>query len=780
MSAEVRSADALGAERDELPGRQAQSPQTSTPRADDWPLGLLRALDHDSRRHRYAVGRFPPGELVGELGSCHSRPAPGSVPLWLIEEGRYLVTDEYRPVLRRPGLRKAARWVMAPATWSGLEPVPARIRSVLARAAEARRRIREQPLPVLGPVGRPSGYLDPVGDEDSVPLYAGVHPITDDQLLSPDQWELVHLGYVDIALLGFLTPVAPVTGRISSKRPPLPWASRYGNSAGSRLDSSAGERAGAVLLPNSHEAPVVPPFLIHGWAVAPAGVSTVEVAVDDRRIGRARLGMDHVELAERNPMPDAPVSRFEFKLLPSHLPRQAGPVRVGFTVTDMDGAQLELPEVVIQAAQPQDAIAASESRASVLHQRSQWSPTERDGRGDEAVNVLVFTHDLGYGGAQLYLLELLERLMQLQQLTVTVVTPSDGPLRARLESRGIRVHVTSGYPVSTVDLYEGKIAELLAWAAPQDFDIAFVNTMMAFTGIDVAERLGIPSVFSIHESYELDDLWITYFPDGVDPYVRERGRWTLSRASALVFEAEATRRQYVDYGEARRFLTLPYGIEITEIDRFRSTFDRAAARRAIGATDTTEVLVCLGTVEPRKAQAVLAKAFSHVADSHGDAMLLLVGKRQIARDPYADSIDEYARRVGLTGRIRSLPMDPEPYRWHGVADVLVCASDVESLPRVVLEGMAFETPVLATDVFGVRELIEDGETGYLCEARDVASLAAGLGRVLSARPDERSRVASAGSERVRSRHDPAVYADKVSRLMTGLVREPRVSPLNIG
>jgi glycosyltransferase involved in cell wall biosynthesis len=773
MSAEVRLAGAPDLERDERSRKHALAPATSAaPAADDWPLGLVRALDLDSGRHHYAVGRLTPGELVGELGSCHSRPGPGSVPLWLIDEGRYAVTDGYRPALRRPGLRRAARWVVAPISWSGLEPVPSRVRSVVVRAAEAHRRVGRQPLPALGPVGRPSGYLDPIGDGDSVPLYAGLHPIVGDQLLTADQWELVHLGYVDIALLGFLVAVAPVTGRVSSRRPLLPWASRYGSTNRSVPDSSADDRAGAMLLPISQERPVGLPFLMQGWAVAPAGVSKVEVAVDDRSVGRARPGLDHLELGERNPMSDAPVSRFEFKLLPSHLSSPAGPVRIGFTVGDMNGARLELPEVVIDVAQPEPGLVASEARASELQQRMQWASTEPDGRGDGAVNVLVFTHDLGYGGAQLYLIELLGRLMQLQRLTATVVAPSDGPLRERLESLGVRVHVTAGYPVSTVDLYEGKVAELLAWAAPQEFDIAFVNTMMAFTGIDVAERLGIPSVFSIHESYELDDLWVTYFPEGVDPYVRERGRWTLSRASALVFEAEATRRQYVGYGETRRFLTLPYGIEIAEIDRFRADFDRAEARQAIGATDATDVVLCLGTVEPRKAQALLAKAFSHVADAHRQAMLLLVGKRPIAHDPYADSIVEYAGRVGLTGRIRTLPMDPEPYRWHGVADALVCASDLESLPRVVLEGMAFETPVLTTDVFGLRELIEDGKNGYLCEARDVASLADGLGRMLSAEPAERSGVASAGSARVRSRHDPAVYADQVSRLMTGLVSEP--------
>ena len=145
--------------------------------------------------------------------------------------------------------------------------------------------------------------------------------------------------------------------------------------------------------------------------------------------------------------------------------------------------------------------------------------------------------------------------------------------------------------------------------------------------------------------------------------------------------------------------------------------------RAIGATETTDVLLCLGTVEPRKAQAVLAKAFSHVADAHREAMLLLVGRSALARDPYADAIDEYARRVGLGDASGAFRWTRSRTSGTAVADVLVCASDLESLPRVVLEGMAFETPVLATDVFGLRELIEDGKTGYLCEARDVASLA---------------------------------------------------------
>jgi glycosyltransferase involved in cell wall biosynthesis len=114
-----------------------------------------------------------------------------------------------------------------------------------------------------------------------------------------------------------------------------------------------------------------------------------------------------------------------------------------------------------------------------------------------------------------------------------------------------------------------------------------------------------------------------------------------------------------------------------------------------------------------------------------------------------------------------------------VADLLVCASDVESLPRVILEAMAFGTPVLSTRVYGVPELIEDGRTGYLCGMRDLAELAAALDRALSATPGERSAIAGAAAEHVRTRHDPAVYASQVERLLRGVVADPAALPAEL-
>jgi glycosyltransferase involved in cell wall biosynthesis len=128
-------------------------------------------------------------------------------------------------------------------------------------------------------------------------------------------------------------------------------------------------------------------------------------------------------------------------------------------------------------------------------------------------------------------------------------------------------------------------------------------------------------------------------------------------------------------------------------------------------------------------------------------------------------LHEWAGSLRAADRIKLVPVTPDVGAWYGLSDLLVCASDIESLPRTVLEAMAWELPVLATDVFGLPELIDDGETGWLCPSRDVEALAAGLDRVLSVEPDRRSSIGRNGRKRVENRHDMDSYCRDIVRLL---------------
>ena len=106
---------------------------------------------------------------------------------------------------------------------------------------------------------------------------------------------------------------------------------------------------------------------------------------------------------------------------------------------------------------------------------------------------------------------------------------------------------------------------------------------------------------------------------------------------------------------------------------------------------------------------------------------------------------------------------------------MVVASDNESLPRVIIEAMAFGLPVLGTRVFGIPELIEDGVNGLLCEPQDLDALEEGLRRLLSLTEDEAARLGEAAEGTVRPERDAARYAETIRRTFDRLQAGSEVS-----
>jgi hypothetical protein len=197
-------------------------------------LGLVRAVDHERRRHSYGAGFVPDGDPAGELGALHDLPERDSIPVWITEEHK-LIAGERAPEAGRASLRDSARWALAPATWEGVATPAARARATARRTLSSLRH-------VAAPHGRPSPNGSPPAGwiyaterpvtllhRQLLPLYSSTHPVTRDQFLSTKPYEGGDLGYVDTELLGWLLPEAPVTGRLGTERRDIAWASRFGH-----------------------------------------------------------------------------------------------------------------------------------------------------------------------------------------------------------------------------------------------------------------------------------------------------------------------------------------------------------------------------------------------------------------------------------------------------------------------------------------------------------------------------------------------------------------------
>jgi D-inositol-3-phosphate glycosyltransferase len=500
-------------------------------------------------------------------------------------------------------------------------------------------------------------------------------------------------------------------------------------------------------------------------------ISSLDVVVNGRHAGRARLGLARPELHGSDLPARAPVSGFEHVLDLDDLPESESVVRIQLVARASGGVPVVVASRVCRrrsGAGPGEVLPVAATRSPRA-----TDPAQVAGEFD----LLVFTHSLDYGGGQLWLSELLGRAGAGRAFSCTVVSPVDGPLRSEFERVGIRVRVTQPFPVDSLASYEGRVAELMAYVSSGGHTVALVNTLSLAIGADVTRRLGIPTVWAVHESFTASTFWSHALAGRTLPSgIRARFEEALRDTSCLVFEAEATRRLYVGRAGPGRAVVVPYGIDTAAVGKFVAGTDRAAMRDALGIVGDRRVALVMGTTEPRKAQTRLAEAFALVAGDHADWDLVFVGD---TGTPYADALRRFVTDAGLDGRVRIVPVVPDTYPWYRIADILVSASDVESLPRSALEAMCFGVPVLATSVFGLPELLTDEVTGFLIEPGDLDALVAGLHRVLGMDPTRIRQVGDSACQLILDHYDSQGYATDIIGLLEEMRRDPAIAPAEI-
>jgi glycosyltransferase involved in cell wall biosynthesis len=150
--------------------------------------------------------------------------------------------------------------------------------------------------------------------------------------------------------------------------------------------------------------------------------------------------------------------------------------------------------------------------------------------------------------------------------------------------------------------------------------------------------------------------------------------------------------------------------------------DRAALRKELGIPAEGPLVLAVGRLAPVKNHALAIRALADVPE----AVLAVVGD-----GPLLDELRARAAREGVAGRVVFTGVRPDARALIGAADAVVLPSHAEGLPLVALEALAAGTPLVATDVRGVRELVADG--AELVPPNDAAALAEALRRVLADR-----------------------------------------------
>ena len=137
----------------------------------------------------------------------------------------------------------------------------------------------------------------------------------------------------------------------------------------------------------------------------------------------------------------------------------------------------------------------------------------------------------------------------------------------------------------------------------------------------------------------------------------------------------------------------------------------------------------MARLEPEKGHPTLLEAWSSVVAAVPNATLLVVGEgsRREALEAMAHELG-VADRVVFTGRRDDVPA------VTAALDVAVLPSYREALGLTILEAMALSRPIVASNVGGIPEMVEDGVTGLLVPPHDAEALAAAIIRLLRDHP----------------------------------------------
>ncbi|MEM1065302.1 MAG: glycosyltransferase [Pseudomonadota bacterium] len=268
-----------------------------------------------------------------------------------------------------------------------------------------------------------------------------------------------------------------------------------------------------------------------------------------------------------------------------------------------------------------------------------------------------------------------------------------------------------------------------------------------------ARIAGIPFSFTLHGPADL-----------AEP---ERWRLGLKAAEATFVAcisqyARSQLERYADEADWPKFRIVHCGVTPEDFDAPLPENGAAAA------------FVFVGRLAPVKGVDVLLEAFARARQTVPRIQLTIIGD-----GPERVRLEAQAEPMGDAVRFTGYLSQAEVAELLAEADGLVLASHAEGVPVVLMEAMAAGRAVIATDITGVPELVEDGVSGFLVPASDPVAFASRMAEVAQD-PVLRQRLGAEGKARVRAAFDIRIEAARLGSLFAGTagdtVRPPPYIP----
>lgn len=210
-------------------------------------------------------------------------------------------------------------------------------------------------------------------------------------------------------------------------------------------------------------------------------------------------------------------------------------------------------------------------------------------------------------------------------------------------------------------------------------------------------------------------------------------------------------------GRNKQFIHIYNGIDVDKFNK-RGDINITQKKKELGLLDNHLVGTIVGRLVPVKGHIYLIKSICKVVNEFSNARFLFVGDGILM-----DELINQAKLLGITNYTYFLGMRYDVAQILACGDLLLLSSINEGFGIAILEAMAMKKPVIATNVDGIPEIVDDGETGILVPPGDPDSFALAMIKLFSKR-DLAKKMGLKGFEKVKRDFDIRVTAKKMERL----------------
>jgi glycosyltransferase involved in cell wall biosynthesis len=364
----------------------------------------------------------------------------------------------------------------------------------------------------------------------------------------------------------------------------------------------------------------------------------------------------------------------------------------------------------------------------------------------EPARVLHLITRLPVGGAERLLVDIARNLPQSRYESIVCCIQDRGPLADEVEAAGLRVVELRRMQTKRFDW--GAVGELTALLRKERIALVHAHLYHAnLYGRIAALRARVPAIATVHNTYTRTK-W----------HRRLLNRWLAAAGARVIAVSDDIRRDVARYDGVpeERITMLQNGIDLS---RARSTLSRQEARRRLGLADERFVLGCLARLEEQKGHRYLLEALAKVS---ANVHVLIAGDGRLRQ-----ALETQAKQLGIAERVSFLGTRRDVADILAALDAYVMPSLWEGLSLAMLEAMAAQLPVIASDVGGVSQVAADGAWCLRVPPADVPALAAAIGRLATESTERRAAL----GEQARRRVEAAFSLEAMLRRLTRIYDE---------